>query len=71
MKHSAKDRHGEGVKALRPIEIGGKRATVWRDGHGRYAVTWDDGKTSVPPVIFDYHSQAVAIHVFKGVNGHN
>ena len=70
MKHPARDRHGEGVKAMRKIEIGGKRATVWRDGQGRYAVTFDKDKTSVPPVSFEeYYSQAVAIHIFRGVHG--
>jgi hypothetical protein len=70
MTHSAKDRHGEGVKAIRKIDVGQRKATVWRDGQGRYAVTFDVNKTSIPPVSFEeYYSQAVAIHVFKGVNG--
>jgi hypothetical protein len=70
MTHPAKDRHGEGVKAMRKIDVGCRRATVWRDGQGRYAVTFDVDKTSVPPVRFEeYYSQAVAIHVFKGAHG--
>jgi hypothetical protein len=66
MKHPAKDRHGEGVRSMAKIVIYGRRATVWRDSSKRYAVTWDNGVTSIPPVSFgEDYSQAVAIHRFK------
>ena len=66
-KHPSANRHGEGVKAVAKIIVQGKPATVWRDSAKRFAVTFDAGKTSVPPVTFDSedYSQAVAIHRFK------
>jgi len=65
-KHPSANRHGEGVKAVAKIIVQGKPATVWRDSKKRYAVTFDAGKTSVPPVTFgETYSQAVAIHRFR------
>jgi hypothetical protein len=64
MSYPERNRHGQGVKSIRKISVHGRAATVWRDEHGRYAVTYDRGKSSVPPQSFDYHSQAVAIHIF-------
>jgi hypothetical protein len=63
------DRHGTGVMAVVKISVNGRRATVWRDSAKRYAVTFDDGMTSIPPLSFgEYYSQAVAIHVFREMN---
>jgi hypothetical protein len=62
------DRHGQGVKAVRKIEVHGKRATVWCNARKWYAVTFDSGTVSQPPTAFLHPSQAVAIHTFREEN---